>query len=171
MVWIRALCNCIPFLQPNGLAGSAKRASYKMCHGQNLHHWISNQFEEVIGVRVPTQQKNTPSLLPNTRVKYNGKFLRDHVCHNPMCIIAIIVAREAGLWLGRRQKGEGNWDSKSESYKMHILQNSLHCTVYNVIIGTCMCISAFGTCTFFPIEVYGTFVSQLQCVVDFWNVW
>ena len=59
-------------------------------------------------MRVPTQQKYTASMLPNTRVKYNGKFLRDHVCHIPMCIIAIIVAREAGLWLGRRQKGKVN---------------------------------------------------------------
>ena len=164
MVRIRALCNCIPFLQPNGLAGSAKRASYKMCHGQNLHHWISNQFWEVIGVRVPTQQKYTASMLPNTGVKYNGKFLRDHVCHIPMCIIAIIVAREAGLWVGTSKKAKSTAIQKVKVTKCTSCRTAFtaQCTMSSLALA----------CVFLHLE--RAHFSQLKCMVHLFpncNVW
>ena len=80
-------------------------------------------------MRVPTQQKYTASMLPNTRFKYDEKFLRDHVCHISMCIIAIIVAREAGLWVGKGKKAKSTKIRKVKVTKCTILQNSLHCTV------------------------------------------
>lgn len=98
-----------------------------------------------------------------------------HVCHIPMCIIAI-TAREA--W--RQQKGQVNCDSTaSESFKCNILYNFLHCILHNA---NCTCnhskyIYNTGTAKQLYFCVVKLHIScQLNCVVvgdgaDYGSCW
>ena len=116
-------------------------------------------------MRVPTQQKYTASMLPNPGVKYNGKLLRDHVCHIPMCIIAIIVAREAGLWVGTSKKAKSTAIQKVKVTKCTSCR-----TVFEASLHSVQCYHStflhLERAHFFPIDVCGRFFSQLKCVVD-----